>query len=172
MYKLNKISKKTLEYLFQNGYESKSDISDISDSPYVLIENKTIKPCYSNSLFDSFDGKLINESKLFIIKKEIKTKPSRKESMTIKLVNSLNSSLISKINGYVVNWIYEKDKYDSDRFHIFPITEHACGNITVKHMEFIIDFSKSNDLNITFGYYDYNDEKKKYGTLTPSIKVW
>ena len=178
MFKLTKINKKTIEHLLYVNYKIVEDynINDLVDSPYVLIDDvKNILPCYSNSQFESFKGKLINEHKLLNSTNKLvikKTKKTHNEKSVLKLVESLNSSIISRINGYVVTWFFEEDKYDKNRFHLFPISQYSSGNITILHMEFIIDFAKKNNLNITFGYYDYNSEKTKYGTLTPSIKIW
>jgi len=85
----------------------------------------------------------------------------------------LNSTKNSKIAGYDVSWTLQPQEMDITRLEILPVTNTACGSISMEHLEVILDFAKEHTyIHPSIGYTEWNNEKKRYGTYTPCITLW
>lgn len=170
--KTKSLSKKALNHLKSIGYILDDTLGVLSDSPFLLFSDKTIHACYSVNEFRNFDGQLRNENQILKLRpateKSEVSKLSKNEKTFYKLLTLLNNRKNSKMTGYDVSWSIQANK-TFNTLEIFPISQYSCGNISMKHLELVLEFAKQNNINIRFSYTDVFDENKKYRTYTPCI---
>ena len=146
------------------------------DSPYLFITNEEVQPCYSATQFRDSSRKLIAQERVLKLRpineqKDIKKLSKRQQDM-YKLMKLLNNAKNSKIDGYDVSWTIQEDKYDKHRFELLPNSPHACGSISMKHLEIILQFAKEHQwISLSIGYTDLKKKKKRYGTSTPCVRM-
>lgn len=172
--KTRELARKHIEHLLNIGYKTVYKLDEIIDAPYILFKDTTFYTCHSAQEFNDFVGTLKTREqilKLRPIKEKTKIKTlNKKEQQLYKLLNVLNSFKNSQITGYDVSWSIQEREYDKGRYEIFPISPHACGSISMEHLEIILNFAKKNiNLHPTLSYTNYNQEKERYGTSTPCI---
>lgn len=174
--KTNALNRKAIEHLELIGYKLQKPIEEMCDSPYLFITNEEIRPCNSATQFRDSSRKLIAQEKVLKLRpineqKDIK-KLSKKQQDMYKLMKLLNNAKNSNIAGYDVSWTIQEDKYDKYRFELLPNSPHACGSISMEHLEIIIQFAKEHQwISCSIGYTDWNNEKKIYGTSTPCVRM-
>lgn len=172
--KTKELSRKHIEHLLTIGYSLDIDMKDMIDAPYVLIKGNKLESCFSVNAFNSFSGDLKTKEQVLKLRPEeekakIKTL-DKKEQKLHELLRLLNTQKNSKITGYDVSWSIQERKYDKGRYEIFPISPHACGSISMEHLEIILDFAKKHPyLYPSLSYTNYNQNKERYGTSTPCI---
>jgi hypothetical protein len=175
--KTQALNRKAIEHLELIGYELSESIDKLCDSPYLLIIDNRVMPCYSVKQFQETVGEILPQEKVLKLRplneaKEIK-KLSKKQQEMYKLMILLNNSINSKITGYDVSWTIQEDKYDKDRFELLPVSPHACGSISMEHLEIILKFAKEHNwIHCSLSYTDWNDEKKRYGTSKPCVRMY
>lgn len=175
--KTQNLARKAIEHLILIGYTSSESVESLSDAPYIfLTEKNEIIPCFSNSEFRNNSGKLKNQEQILKLRPKNENsefkKLSKKEQLIYKLLKILNSTKISKIAGYDVSWSIQKSSIYDHQWEIVPISPHACGSITMEHLEVVLAFAKEHiHLSISIGYTDWNSEKKRYGTSKPCIRI-
>jgi hypothetical protein len=174
--KTNALNRKAIEHLELIGYKLQKPIEEMCDSPYLFITNEEVQTCYSATQFRDSSRKLITQEKVLKLRpineqKDIKKLSKRQQDM-YKLMKLLNNAKNSKIDGYDVSWTIQEEKYDKHSFELLPISPHACGCISMKHLEIILQFAKEHQwISCSIGYTDWNNEKKKYGTSTPCVRM-
>ena len=174
--KTKSLNRKAIEHLITIGYSSNEDLNKLSDAPYLIIAENEIIPCYSNSEFNNVTRTLKTQEQILKLRPKTEQtdfkKLSKKEQQFYALLKRLNTVKISRITGYDVSWAIQKAKYEDFRWEILPISPHACGSISMEHLEVVLNFAKEHNwLNVSIGYTDWNEEKKRYGTSTPCIRV-
>jgi hypothetical protein len=63
----------------------------------------------------------------------------------------------------------------TNKWEVLPISPNACGSISSGKMRIIMDWMDKNCPTwngYSFGYTDYNESKKRYGTSRPCIKLY
>jgi len=174
--KTTSLNRKRLEHLALIGYKLQKPIEEMCDSPYFFITDKEIQTCYSAIQFRDSNRKQISPEKVSKLRpinenKEIKSLSPREKQMH-ELMHLLNNAKNSKITGYDVSWTIQREKYDKFRFELLPNSPHACGSISMEHLEIILGFAKNHKwLSCSIGYTDWNDEHKRYGTYTPCVRM-
>lgn len=175
--KTKELSRKHVEHLQNIGYTTKHTVEDITDAPYILFKDNTFYPCFSVKEFNDFGGELKTKEQILKIrpideKAKVKTL-DKKEQKLHELLRLLNTQKNSKITNYDVSWSIQEKKYDKGRYEIFPISPHACGSISMEHLEIILNFAKKHPyLYPVMSYTNYNGEKERYGTSTPCIMFY
>ncbi len=173
--KTKDLGRKHIEHLLNIGYTLGDDVEDLIGFPYIIIKENTLYMCDSVSKFNSFDGELKTKEQILKVrpvgeKAKVEKLLSKKEQKLHELLRLLNTQKNSKITGYDVSWTIQDKKYETDRYEILPISPHACGNISMEHLEIILNFAKKyNYLYPVMSYTNYNREKERYGTYTPCI---
>jgi len=172
--KTKELGRSHVEHLLNIGYILSNTMEELIDSPYILIEENTLRICSSIKEFNEFKGNQKTKEQILKLryseeKDKIKTL-GKKEQKLHELLRLLNSAKNSKITGYDVSWSIQEKKYERGRYEIFPISPNACGSISMEHLEIILNFNKKNpDLSPTLSYTDYNREKERFGTYKPCI---
>lgn len=172
--KTKDLGRKHIEHLLSIGYTLGDSIEELIDFPYVLIKENTLYICDSVKEFNDFDGELKTKEQILKVrpaeeKLKIKTL-DKKEQKLHELLRLLNGKKNSQITDYDVSWSIQEKKYEIGRYEIFPISPHACGSISMEHLEIILNFAKKHPyLYPTLSYTNYNQEKARYGTYTPCI---
>jgi hypothetical protein len=173
-FKTRELSRSVLEHLINIGYKSNNSIEELADSPYLLIDNYAITVCDSVKDFNNFKADLKTWEQVLKFrpkkeKEEFKKKDKKLQTL-YKLLNLLNTKKVSTITGYDVSWAIQEHSYEKGRYEVLPISPHACGSISMEHLEVILDFAKKHPfIHPTLSYTDYNDNKKRYGTSRPCI---
>jgi len=172
--KTKDLGRKHIEHLLSIGYILGDKIEDLIGFPYVLIKENTLYICDSVKEFNDFDGALKTKEQILKVrpaeeKAKIKTL-NKKEQKLHELLRLLNGKKNSQITGYDVSWSIQEKKDEVGRYEILPISPHACGSISMEHLEIVLDFAKKNPyLFPTLSYTNYNGEKERYGTYIPCI---
>lgn len=174
--KTKSINRKAIEHLVNIGYNTNEDLNKLADAPYLIITENEILPCYSNSEFNNITRELKTQEQILKLRPKTEAKDfkklSKKEQQFYALLKKLNTVKISNITGYDVSWTIQQSKYEKYRWEILPISPYACGSISMEHLEVILNFAKEHQwLNVSIGYTDWNEEKKRYGTSTPCVRV-
>lgn len=175
-FKTKELSRGAIEHLISVGYKLINDISIIEDCPYLLISDNVINKCYSANQYRTFFGQEKTQPQVLKIQKEISVKERKKltakEKGAYKLLKLLNNQKNSKITGYDVSWTIQERKHDS-QLEILPISPHACGSISMKHLEIVLNFAKDYTwMYPSISYTNYNGENERYGTYTPCILLF
>lgn len=174
--KTNALNRKAIAHLEIIGYKLQESVEKLCDAPYLFFTNDIVEPCFSAIQFHESTKKLITQENVLKLrpineKTDIK-KLSKRERDIYKLLNLLNNPTNSKIAGYDVSWTIQKCNWDDYQLELLPNSPYACGSISMKHLEIIIGFVKNHPwLSCSFGYTDWNDEKKIYGTSTPCVRL-
>lgn len=174
--KTNSLSRKAIEHLEIIGYKLQEPIEKMCDAPYLFITNEEVQPCFSATQFRDSSRKLIAQEKVLKLRpisepKDIKKLSKRQQDM-YKLMKLLNNAKNSKVTGYDVSWTIQEDKYDKYRFELLPNSPNASGSISMEHLEIILQFAKEHKwIHCSIGYTDWNNEKKRYGTSTPCVRM-
>ena len=174
--KTNALNRKAIEHLENIGYKLEKPIEEMCDSPYLFIINNEVLTCHSATQFRESDRKQITQEKVLKLRplsgaKEVSKLPKRQQDM-YKLMKLLNNAKNSKITGYDVSWTIQQDPYEKYRFELLPISPYACGSISMEHLEIILQFAKEHQwIHCSIGYTNWNDEKKRYGTYTPCVRM-
>lgn len=175
--KTNALNRKAIEHLELIGYKLQRSIEEMCDAPYLFIGNGEITPCFSTTQFRESPRKLITQEKVLKLRPvnesiEVKKLPKRQQDM-YKLMKLLNSTKNSKVAGYDVSWTLQKREYDEYEFELLPNSPQACGSISMEHLEIILQFAKNHKwISCSIGYTDWNNEKKRYGTSTPCVRMF
>lgn len=175
--KTKELGRKHIEHLLSIGYILGDNIENIIDFPYIIIKENTLYTCDSVKEFNDFVGELKTKESILKIrpvgeKLKIKTL-DKKEQKLHELLRLLNTQKNSKITDYDVSWSIQEKKRDIGRYEIFPISPHACGSISMEHLEIVLNFSKKHSyLYPVLSYTNYNREKDRYGTYTPCIMFY
>ena len=172
--KTKELGRKHLEHLLNIGYATTFTVEELIDSPYILIKDNSIKTCSSVKDFNDFSGELKTKEQILkcrpLLEKTAVKKLSHKEQKIFELMRLLNTKKYSQVTGYDVSWTVQAVKNEHDRYQLLPISPHACGSISMEHLEIILEFAKKNTyLHPTLSYTNYNGEKERYGTYTPCI---
>lgn len=178
--KTNTLNRKAVEHLQNIGYKLTDSIDVILDAPFLLLDEETqhVSPCLSANKFREYNrGKLLTQEQVLKLRpineiKDVK-KLDKKEQSYYKLLKLLNNSKNSKITGYDVSWTIQECKNKMlGGYEILPISPHACGSISMKHLEIILNFAKEHqNIFICIGYTNYSYEKERYGTYTPCVRL-
>ena len=176
-FKTKELSRKAIEHLLIIGCKTDCEIEKLKDAPYLLINKGIIKTCFSVKEYRDFGYSEKQENKILKLQKELPLKQKKelthKEKAAYKLVKLLNNTKNSKITGYDVSWTLQPQERDVTKLEILPITNTACGSISMEHLEVILNFAKEhNYVYPSIGYTDWNNEKKRYGTYTPCVTLW
>ena len=172
--KTKELGRKHIEHLFNIGYTLGDNIEDIIDFPYVVIKDNALYICDSVKEFNDFAGDLKTKEQILKLrpldeKSKIKTL-DKKEQKLYELLKLLNTQKSSKITGYDVSWTIQEKRNEVGRYEILPIAPHACGSISMEHLEIILNFAKKYTyLYPVLSYTNYNRETDRYGTSTPCI---
>jgi len=167
--KTNALNRKAIEHLQLIGYQLTGTIEEMCDAPYLYIQDDTVSTGYSALELITQERVLklrpINE------KQVVKEQPKKAQKM-YKLLAILNSAKNSNLTGYDVSWTIQKCLNDKYRYEILPISPFACGSISMEHLAIILEFAKANqEIHASISYTGWNDEKKRYGTYTPCIRL-
>lgn len=172
--KSNTLNRKVIEHLLIIGYKLTDTMEKTLDAPFLIFNNDEIKLCYSANEFRNNDFKLKTSEQLLKLRPKTETKDikklSKKEQDFHKLLKLLNNSKNSQITGYDVSWTIQKKKYENYRWEILPISPHACGSISMKHLEIVLNFAKDHCwTHVSISYTNWSEENQRYGTYTPCI---
>jgi hypothetical protein len=174
MYKTRELSRSHIEHLHLIGYYKEDNVEELMDYPYLILAGNKITGITSAQDYRSSSFKVLSKERVLKLrpekeKKEVKTM-SKKEQLLHKLLATLNNQKNSGILGYDVSWTIQKVQRETERFEILPISPYACGSISMKHLEIILDFAKKNtDIHPTLSYTNYNQDEERYGTSKPCI---
>lgn len=173
-FKAKEVGKSIIEHLVHIGYKHKCDISELSDSPYIIVDNDTIEPCSSVGIFRGSDYPEYNQTKLLKLKPKLEVKKEDKIFLLgSKLVDYLNSNLVKNSDNYEQIFCIQDPNNDmlTNKWEVLPISPTACGSISSDKMKLIMDWLDKNRgyINFKFSYTDYNESKKRYGTSRPCI---
>ena len=177
--KTNSLSEKALEHLESIGYQLQDTVTSLMDAPYLFIIDNKVSAVFSANKFRNSSEELVKEERVLKLRPADEKKKAKKlpeaEKLAYKLVGILNKSVNSKITGYDVSWDVQESSnpYFKGVLEVFPISPQACGDISLKHLKIILNFAEENPLyHFAFGYTNVNNEKEKYGTYTPCIKIY
>lgn len=174
--KTNSLNRKAIEHLFIIGYKSNSTVEELCDAPYLFISDNDVSPCFSATQFRDSNKKLMSQEKVLKLRpinesKDVKKLDKRQRDM-YKLMKLLNNSKNSKITTYDVSWTIQEDQYDKYKFELLPISPFACGSISMEHLEIILKFAKEHQwISCSIGYTNWNNEKQRYGTSAPCVRM-
>jgi len=174
--KTNCLNRTAFEHLQLIGYDLADSIDCLCDAPYLFIAEQQVRPCFSATIFRDSNEKLIKQDQVLKLRpvderNGIK-KMDKRDRDIYKLLSILNSTKNSKIVGYDVSWSVQKCSFDKYQTEIFPISPCACGSISMEHLEIILEYHKQHPyLFMAIGYTDWNNEKARYGTYTPCIRI-
>lgn len=176
-FKAREVRKPVIEHLLNIGYYTDVTVDELVDSPYVTCYDKNIFPQVSVKYFKDYNGSELNEIQLLKLQPELEIKKEDKlYQLAKKLVKYLNSNKIKNSDGYDQIFTVQKPAYDmlSNKWEVLPISPNACGNISGDKMKIIMDWL-NNKISFgdgySFSYTDYNDNKKRYGTSKPCIRL-
>lgn len=172
--KTKNLGRKALEHLEIIGYKLIKPIEELTDSPFLFLIDDEVHTCTSVKEYQSSSLQEKKQEQILKLRpklEKLKVKElSAKEKILYKLLAKLNTKKVSSITGYDVSWTIQEVKREHNRFEILPISPHACGSISMEHLEVILEFAKKYPhIHPTLSYTDWNDEKKRYGTYKPCI---
>lgn len=172
-FKTKELSENALDHLKEIGYENEKPSRELSDTPYFICENNIIKESTSFKEYRGCNYKEKSHKNILKIPKSITAKEkkalTRLHKKTLELLKLLNKN--SEILDYTVCFNYQESHLWKDTYNIFPITPTACGSISSEHALIALEFSKNNDIDISFSYTDWMGHKKRYGTSKPCIHI-
>jgi len=177
-FKAREVRKPVIEHLITAGYKLEVNLEDLVDSPYIIAVNGILIPVTSVSFYKESQEDELNEIQLLKIQPEHEVK---KEDIVYKfaskLVKYLNSNKVKCSGGYDQIFTVQKSPFDmlTNKWEVLPISPNACGSIPSEKMKLIMDWMDKNyppHLGFSFGYTDYNENKKRYGTSRPSIRLY
>lgn len=173
-FKTKEVSENAIEHLLEIGYVRLDELSELLDSPYILFKDGVLQKTSSRKAYNNYSVKEKTHTQILKLRKPIDKVKKEKMSYVEKAANDLLSILNKSPNllGYEV--IFNIQEYEAfpGSYNIFPITPTASGSISIDHAKKVIEFADKNlDVQLSFGYTDWCDQKKKYGTSYPCIHV-
>jgi len=177
-FKAREVRKPVIEHLYTIGYKSETNLDTLIDSPYIISFNGILHPTLSVSAYKDSHYDELNEVKLLKLQPELEVKKEDKVyKLATRLVKHLNTDKIKNSGGYDQIFTVQKAQNEmiTNKWEVLPISPNACGSIGSEKMRIIMDWLDKNYPawnNYSFGYTDYNESKKRYGTSRPCIKLY
>ena len=177
-FKAKEVRKPVIEHLITIGYALEEPVEALADSPYIIASDNKIKPVVSVSAYKESYHTELDEVRLLKLQPELKVKKQDKEyQLASKLVKYLNTNKIKSSGGYDQIFTVQKAQHEmiTDKWEVLPISPNACGSITSEKMKIIMAWMDKNCpawSGYSFSYTDYNENRKRYGTSKPCIKIY
>ena len=177
-FKAREVRKPVIEHLYTIGYKSETNLDTLVDSPYIISFDGILHPTQSVSAFKDSHYDELDEVKLLKLQPELEVKKEDKVyQLATRLVKHLNSGKIKSSEGYDQIFTVQKpaNAMLTREWEVLPISPNACGSIPGGKMKIIMNWMDKNlpaHMGFSFGYTDYNESKKRYGTSRPCINLY
>ena len=177
-FKAREVRRPVIEHLYTIGYKSEVNVDTLIDSAYIISFNGILHPTSSVSAFKDSHYDELDEIKLLKLQPELEIKKEDKAyQLAARLVKHLNTNKIKNSDNYDQIFTVQAPQNEmiTNKWEVLPISPNACGSISSGKMRIIMVWMDKNCpgwINYHFGYTDYNENKKRYGTSRPCLKLY
>lgn len=177
-FKAREVRRPVIEHLKTIGYTLEDSVDTLTDSPYIISNGGSIKSTTSVSAFKDSHCDELDEVKLLKLQPELEVKKEdRVYQLAARLVKHLNTNKIKNSDDYDQIFTVQKawNEMLTNKWEVLSVSPNACGSISGEKMRIIMDWLDKNCpgwIDYSFGYTDYNENKKRYGTSRPCIKLY